>query len=67
MTSFQLVFQGGPGGRHTSMHRSSFDNEPHLDGRPAADGGTYLINGVEWLVRREGTRQRAAVRLQPQP
>ena len=53
MTSFQLVFQGGNGTRHREYHRSSFENEPHIDGRPAVDGATYLINGVEWIVRRE--------------
>ena len=52
MTSFQLVFQGGPGASHSEYHRSSFDNEPHIDGRPAVDGAAYLINGVEWIVRR---------------
>ncbi len=54
MTSFQLVFQGGPGSRHHSeYHRSSFENEPHIGGRPAVDGATYLIDGVEWILRRE--------------
>ena len=51
MTSFQLVFEGGPGGRE--YHRSSFENEPHIGGRPAVDGATYLIRGVEWILRRE--------------
>ena len=27
--------------------------EPHIDGRPVADGERYIIRGVEWLVRRE--------------
>ena len=53
MTSFQLVFQGGSGSYHSEYHRSSFENEPQIDGRPAVDGATYLINGVEWIVRRE--------------
>jgi hypothetical protein len=53
MTSFQLVFQDASGSRHSEYHRSRFENEPHIDGRPAVDGATYLINGVEWIVRRE--------------
>ena len=32
---------------------SSFENEPHIDGRLVIDGGTYPIRGVEWLLRRE--------------
>jgi hypothetical protein len=52
VTSFQLVFQGGPGSRHSEYHLSSFENEPHIGGRLAVDGATYLINGVEWILRR---------------
>ena len=53
MTSFQLVFHDGPGSHHSEYHRSSFENEPHIGGRPAVDGATYLLNGVEWILRRE--------------
>ena len=42
--------------------RSSFENEPYIGGRPAVDGATYLINGIEWIVRREDMGDRAAVR-----
>ena len=53
MTSFQLVFDDGPGSHHSEYHRSSFENEPHLGGRLVVDGATYLLNGVEWHLRRE--------------
>jgi hypothetical protein len=53
MTSFQLVFRGGPGSGRSEYHRSSFENEPQIGGRPVVDGATYPIHGVEWIVRRE--------------
>jgi hypothetical protein len=28
-------------------------NEPHVNGKPIIDGGTYRIHGVDWLIRLE--------------
>jgi hypothetical protein len=55
MTCFQLVFCRNGEVPRSEFHASSFENEPHLDGRLVVDGGTYPIGGVEWLVRREDT------------
>ena len=59
MTRFQLVFRraGEDSGEDTrsEFRASSFENEPHIDGRLVVDGETYPIGGVEWQVRREDT------------
>ena len=40
--------------QQSEFRASSFENEPHIDGRLVIDGGTYYpIRGVEWLLRRE--------------
>ena len=53
MTRFQLVFRRDGEVTRSEFHASSFENEPHIDGRLLIDGGTYPIRGVEWLLRRE--------------
>jgi len=52
MTRFQLVFRDGNGQKDRSEYR--FNNEagdPHIDGRLIVDGETYVIRGVEWVLR----------------
>ena len=53
MTRFQLVFRRDGEVTRSEFRSSSFENEPHIDGRLVIDGGTYPIRGVEWLLRRE--------------
>ena len=53
MTSYQLVFRRDGEAPWSEFRSSSFDNEPHIDGRRVVDGETYVIRGVEWVVRRE--------------
>lgn len=55
MTRFQLVFRRDGEVARSEFRASSFENEPHIDGRLVVDGETYPIRGVEWLVRREDT------------
>jgi hypothetical protein len=50
MTHFQLVFKY-PDGDRTEMRENNGDGEPHIAGTPIVDGQTYVINGVDWLVR----------------
>ena len=51
MTRFQLVFRR-EGQRDDVEHRyNDEDGEPHIDGRLIVDGETYVIHGVEWLIR----------------
>ena len=53
MTHFQLVFRRNGEVVRSEFRASSFENEPHIDGRLVVDGETYPIRGVEWLVRCE--------------
>ena len=53
MTHFKLVFRRQGESPWSEFRDSSFENEPHIDGRPVVDGETYLIDGLEWLLRRE--------------
>ena len=53
MTHFQLVFRRNGEDTRSEFRASSFENEPHIDGRLVVDGETYPIRGVEWLVRCE--------------
>ena len=55
MTRFQLVFRRNGEVTRSEFRASSFENEPHIEGRLVVDGETYPIHGVEWLVRREDT------------
>ena len=51
MTYFQLVFRRD-GQRDDVEHRyNDDDGQPRIDGRLIVDGETYLIHGVEWLLR----------------
>lgn len=56
MTRFQLVFRDGNGDRSEFRYNNG-DGEPHIDGKLIVEGETYLIRGVEWLLRREGVRE----------
>ena len=52
MTRFQLVFRNADGhGEWSEIHESSVDDEPHINGELITDGQTYVIKGVEWIVR----------------
>ena len=53
MTHFQLVFRRNGEVERSEFRASSFENEPHIDGRRLVDGETYPIRGVDWLVRCE--------------
>ena len=53
MTRFQLVFRDGDGDR-SEFRYDNGDGAPHIDGKLIVDGETYLIRGVEWVIRREG-------------
>ena len=53
MTHFKLVFRRNGEVVRSEFRASSFENEPHIDGRLVVDGETYPIRGVEWLVRWE--------------
>jgi hypothetical protein len=55
MTRFQLVFRDGIS-RRSEFRYNNGDGEPHIEGKLIVDGETYLIRGVEWLLRREGVR-----------
>jgi hypothetical protein len=50
MTRFQLVFKY-PDGDWSEIRETNVDGEPHINGELIVDGQTYLIKGVEWLVR----------------
>ena len=52
LTRFQLVFEGGPQGHQTEFRENSLQDEPHIDGRLIVDDRTYVIRGIEWIVRR---------------
>ena len=52
MTRFQLVFRED-GVDRVETRDNSVDGEPHIQGKLIVDGGTYVIKGVEWLIRRE--------------
>ena len=52
MTPFQLVFRG-PDGDQSELRYNNEEGEPQIDGRLVVDGETYVIRGVEWLVRRD--------------
>ncbi len=50
MTRFQLVFRTADGD-WSQIRESNVDGEPHVNGELIVDGRTYVIKGVEWLVR----------------
>ena len=54
MTRFQLVFRRD-GQKDQTEHRfNDADGEPHVDGRLRVEGETFVIRGVDRLVRRDG-------------
>lgn len=54
MTRFQLVFRDGSGDGGRSEYRYNNETgEPHIDGKLIMDGETYVIRGVEWILRRD--------------
>jgi hypothetical protein len=53
MTRFQLVFRRNGDVTRSEFRASSFENEPHIDGRLVVDGETYAIRGDKWVVSRE--------------
>jgi hypothetical protein len=53
MTRFQLVFRQNGETNKSEFRFNNDDGEPHIDGKLIVDGHTYLIRGVEWLLRRE--------------
>jgi hypothetical protein len=52
MTRFQPVLRRD-GERDQTEHHSNDDDEPKIDGRLIVDRETYVIRGMEWLVRRD--------------
>ena len=54
MTRFQLVFRRDGHTDQTEQRLDDADGEPHIDGRSIVDGETFVIRGVDWLVRRGG-------------
>ena len=52
MTRFQLLFRRNGEVTRSEFRASSFEKEPHIDGRLVIEA-EYPIRGVEWLVRRE--------------
>ena len=51
MTRVQLVFRrDGENDRSEYRYRNEGD-EPHIDGKLIVDGETYVLRGVEWLLR----------------
>lgn len=57
VTRFQLVFRKAEG-EWSEIRDSNAQREPHIDGELIVDGKTYLIRGVEWLLRREDLDER---------
>ncbi len=53
MTRFQLVFCDNDGDR-TEHWNNNHDGVPHIHGTVIVDGETYMIRGVEWIIRRDG-------------
>jgi hypothetical protein len=51
MTRFQLVFRGNGEQDRSEYRFNNAAGEPHIDGRLLVDGETYVIRGVEWLLR----------------
>ena len=49
MTRFQLVFRRNGEVTRSEFHASSFENEPHIDGRLVVDGETHSILGAAIL------------------
>ena len=53
MTRFQLTFREGDQSGWSEYRYNNDDGEPHVDGRLIVDGETYVIRGVEWLLRED--------------
>jgi len=51
VTRFQLVFRRDGHDDRSEYRYNNRVGEPEIDGRPAVDGGTYVIRGDEWLLR----------------
>ena len=51
MPRFQLIFRDANGERSEIRDNNLF-GEPHVGGKPIADGDTYTIRGSSWILRR---------------
>ena len=54
MTRFRLTFRRDGENDQTEYRYNNEEGEPHIDGRLLVDGETYVIRGLEWIVRRDG-------------
>jgi hypothetical protein len=59
MTRFQLVFRRNGEGDQLETRDNNHVAEPHIDGKLIVDGETYVIRGVEWIVRADGDHRDA--------
>jgi len=55
MIRFQLIFRERDG-EQTEVWNDNRGGAPTIHGKPIVDGGTYVIRGKEWIVRRERGR-----------
>lgn len=56
MNEFQLLFRGNNGDDDRKELRfNDRHGEPKIDGRVIVDGETYIIRGVEWLLKKDDT------------
>ena len=54
MNRLQFVFCRDGHKDQTEQRFDDADGEPHIDGRSIVDGATFVMRGVDWLVRRGG-------------
>jgi hypothetical protein len=50
---FELVFRRDGNADDREYRFNNGDGEPHIDGKLIVDGETYVIRGLEWILRRE--------------
>ena len=53
MTRFQLVFRSDGENDRSEYRYNDEAGQPHIDGRLVVDGETFVIRGVEWLLRND--------------
>ena len=53
MTRFQLVFRSDGQNDRSEYRYNDEAGRPHIDGRLVVDGETFVIRGVEWLLRND--------------
>jgi hypothetical protein len=58
VTRFQLVFRRDGENVQSEYRLNNEAGEPNIDGRLVVDGETYIIRGVEWLLREDSAGDR---------